>query len=121
MLSTCSIRFSFSHFISTMIREEYELWRSSLCKFLQPPVPSCLMGLNVLLSILLPNALNLCPFHHITKRFHVFMKWLPFKPLIAKNREHLLLNNADHWQLLWNFNFDATLKWKSELQLIFTN
>jgi hypothetical protein len=41
--------------------EVYKLWSPSLCSLLQPPVPSSLLGPNVLLRTLFPNALSLCP------------------------------------------------------------
>jgi hypothetical protein len=40
--------------------EEYKLWSSSLCSFLQPPLTSYLFGPNILLSTLFSNTLNLC-------------------------------------------------------------
>jgi hypothetical protein len=40
--------------------EEYKLWSSSLCSFLQPPVTSSLFGPNILLSTLFSNTFNLC-------------------------------------------------------------
>jgi hypothetical protein len=40
--------------------EEYKLWSSSLCSFLQPPVTSFLSGPNILLSILFSNTVSLC-------------------------------------------------------------
>jgi hypothetical protein len=39
--------------------EEYKLWSSSLCSFLQPHITSSSLGTNVLLSTLFPNTLNL--------------------------------------------------------------
>jgi hypothetical protein len=40
--------------------EEYKLWSSSLCSFLQPPVTSFLFGPNILLNTLVSNTLSLC-------------------------------------------------------------
>jgi hypothetical protein len=40
--------------------EEYKLWSSSLCSFLQPPVTSSFFSPNILLSILFSNTLSLC-------------------------------------------------------------
>jgi hypothetical protein len=41
--------------------EEFKLWRSSLCSFLQPPVTLFVLGPNVLLSIQFSDMFNLCP------------------------------------------------------------
>jgi hypothetical protein len=43
-----------------MSGEEYKLWRSSLCSFLQPPVTSSLFGPNILLNTLFSYTLSLC-------------------------------------------------------------
>jgi hypothetical protein len=40
--------------------EECELWNSSLCSFLQPPITSSFLGPNILLSTLFNNTLSLC-------------------------------------------------------------
>jgi hypothetical protein len=44
-----------------ILGEEYKLWSSSLCSFLQPPVTSSLFGQNILLNTLFSNTLSLCP------------------------------------------------------------
>jgi hypothetical protein len=43
-----------------ILEEEYKLWSSSLCSFLQPPVTSSLFGPNILLSTLFLNILSPC-------------------------------------------------------------
>jgi hypothetical protein len=40
--------------------EDYKLWSSSLCSFLQPPVTSSLFGPNILLNTLFSYTLSLC-------------------------------------------------------------
>jgi hypothetical protein len=44
----------------TIFGEVYELWSSLLCIFLQPPVTSSLIDLNILLSYLFSYILSLC-------------------------------------------------------------
>jgi hypothetical protein len=46
--------------ISSPLGEEYKLWSSSLCSFLQPPVTSSLFGPNILLNTLFSNIISLC-------------------------------------------------------------
>jgi hypothetical protein len=46
--------------ILIILYEEYKLWSSSLCSFLQPPVTSFLFDPNILLSILFSDILGLC-------------------------------------------------------------
>jgi hypothetical protein len=43
-----------------IVSKAYKLWNSLLCNFLQPPVISFPVGLNILLSTLFTNTLNLC-------------------------------------------------------------
>jgi hypothetical protein len=45
---------------SFILGEEYKLWSSSLCSFLQSPITLSLFGQNMLLSTLFSNTLSLC-------------------------------------------------------------
>jgi hypothetical protein len=51
--------------IVILLGEEYNLWSSSLCSFLQSPVTSSLFGPNILLNILFLNTPSLCYFLNV--------------------------------------------------------
>jgi hypothetical protein len=54
--------------ILIILRQEYKLWSSSLCSFLQPPVTSSLFGPNIL-NTLFSNTLCLCSSLNVRDQF----------------------------------------------------
>jgi hypothetical protein len=58
-----------------ILGEEYKLWSSSFCSFLQPPVTSSLFDPNILLSTLFSNTLSLV---HITVQLLFLYHYMPY-------------------------------------------
>jgi hypothetical protein len=54
--------------------EEFKLWHSSLCSFLEPPVILSLFGLNILLSILFSDTLSLCSSFNVRDQVSILYK-----------------------------------------------
>jgi hypothetical protein len=55
--------------ILIMLREQYKLWSSSLCSYLQPLITSSLFGPNIILSALFSPTIFFLPLRSETK-FH---------------------------------------------------
>jgi hypothetical protein len=75
--------------ILLILREEYKLWSSWVCSFLQPPVTLSLLGHNILLSTLFSNALSQCSslnvIDHVSHQFIVL--YISILMLLDSRRE----------------------------------
>ena len=53
----------------TILGDEYRSWSSSLCSFLHFPIPSSLLGPNILVNVLFSNTLSLRSTFNINDQF----------------------------------------------------
>jgi hypothetical protein len=60
MRTICPVHLILPCLVTLIFGEEYKLWSSLLCSFLQYPVTSSLVVTNILLSTLFSNTLILC-------------------------------------------------------------
>jgi hypothetical protein len=56
----CPSGFPTKNLYSNLFGEKYKLWVSSLRSYIQPPITSYLLGLNIVPSYLFANILSLC-------------------------------------------------------------
>jgi hypothetical protein len=67
-----------------MSQSVYNLYSSSLCKILQPPVTASLLGPNIILTTLLSNTLHVCCFPNFRDKVHNHTEQKTLPPVIFK-------------------------------------
>jgi hypothetical protein len=129
-----------------VLGEEYKLWSSSLCSFLQPPVTSSLFDPNILLNTLLSNKIKtrteIFVYRHNIHNIKIYLMkiykfhfkciliWFVFKIIISARKTHLWwyavrqFALSDLQQFLfpssnWKFGAPSTFSHTKVLKLVF--